>query len=109
MSQPLDSGVIVYNKFKNLLSYYAVTVPYLSTKRALETTTLSTDYELEGSDDLLENLYAFRLATRIYYIMAEQETCEISSRMSAMGNSAKVKKNNNSPSPAPPRRALIDE
>jgi len=89
MAQPLDSGVFVYNKFKNMLSYFAVTVPFQSQKRALETTTLSTDYELEGSDDLLENLYAFRLACRIYYIMAEQETCELSSRMSAMGNSAK--------------------
>jgi len=89
LAQPIDSGLILYNKFKNLLSYFAVTVPYQSTRRALETTTLANDYELEGSDDLLENLYAFRLATRISYIMAEQETCEISSRMAAMGNSAK--------------------
>jgi ATP synthase F1 gamma subunit len=89
LTQPLDSGVFLYNKFKNLLSYYPVTAPFLSMKRALETTTLSTDYELEGPDDMLENLHAFRMATRIYYIMAEQDTCELSSRMNAMGNSSK--------------------
>lgn len=89
LTQPLDSGVLLYNKFKNLLSYYSVTMPFLSMKRALETTTLATDYELEGPDDMLENLHAFRMACRFHYIMAEQDTCELSSRMSAMGNSSK--------------------
>jgi F0F1-type ATP synthase gamma subunit len=49
IAQPLDSGMLLYNKFKNLLSYYSVTTPFLSMKRALETTTLATDYELEGT------------------------------------------------------------
>jgi len=89
MSTNLDSGQILYNRFKNLLSYFSVTIPFQSLKRSMETSTLSTEYELEGPDDMLENLYAFRLATRIHYIMAEQETCEISSRMNAMSNSSK--------------------
>jgi len=89
LTQPLDTGSILFNKFRNLLSYEATTLSFASPKRALENTTLATDYEHEGPDDLLENLWSFRFAVRIYYIFAEQDTCELSSRMNAMGNSSK--------------------
>jgi len=84
-----EAGEIVHNRFKNLVAFETVTIPITPMKQMLESMTLGTDFELEGSQDIIENLLEFRTAVLFNLIFAESETTELSQRVNAMTNSSK--------------------
>jgi len=84
-----DAGEIVYNKYKNMVSYTTTAVPLQPLPVLLLDTTALQPYELEGGNDVLENLYEFKLAIRIFQYLCEMDTSELSARMTAMSNSSK--------------------
>jgi len=84
-----DLGEIMYNRFKNLMTFDTVSSPVLPTAKLLEATKLYEEYELEGEADVLENLAEFRTAVRFFGLFAESETVELSQRVNAMSSSSK--------------------
>jgi F-type H+-transporting ATPase subunit gamma len=84
-----DEGVLTYNKFKNIVSYNTVkestpSPAYFASKASEK----FRGYELEGDElNIFENLYEFAIATKTYAVMHNSQTCEQSSRMTAMDNS----------------------
>jgi len=85
----LDDSLLIYNYFKSLLTYETRAVPWPSLQTVLNSENQFVEYEIEGDNDFWENLYDFRTAVRLFHFFAETETSELSSRMNAMGGSAK--------------------
>jgi len=85
----LGDSVLIYNRFKNLLSYETRSIPWQSFETATSTPEVFQAYEVEGDNDFWRNFWEFRNAVRMYHFFAEAETSELSSRMNAMGGSAK--------------------
>jgi len=88
-STEYEVGEILYNRFKNLMTFDTVSSPVLPTAKLLESTKLYEEYELEGEADVLENLAEFRTAVRFFGLFAESETVELSQRVNAMSSSSK--------------------
>jgi len=84
-----DDSILVYNYFKSLLTYETRAIPWPSLESTLNAQQQFVEYEIEGDNDFWENLYEFRMAVRLFHYFAETETSELSSRMNAMGGSAK--------------------
>jgi F-type H+-transporting ATPase subunit gamma len=87
--QKFDDSLLIYNYFKSLLAYETRAIPWFSLETGLSNPNTFIEYEIEGDNDFWENLYEFRSAVRLYHFFAETETAELSSRMNAMGGSAK--------------------
>jgi F-type H+-transporting ATPase subunit gamma len=87
--QKFDDSILVYNYFKSLLSYETRAIPWFSLETGLSNPNTFVEYEIEGDNDFWENLYEFRSSVRLFHFFAETETAELSSRMNAMGGSAK--------------------
>jgi len=85
----LDDSILIYNYFKSLLTYETRAVSWPSLQTVLNNENQFVEYEIEGDNDFWENLYDFRTAVRLFHFFAETETSELSSRMNAMGGSAK--------------------
>lgn len=84
-----DSGEIVYNRFRNLMTFDTVSATLVPTPKLLEANKLAEEYELEGEADIIENLAEFRAAVAFYGMFAESETVELSQRVNAMSSSSK--------------------
>jgi len=82
-----DSGKIVYNRFKSVVSYQTEEVPLVSAKAMLSAPKL----QLYDSIDqgVLESYQEFTAAALIYYTMKQSACSEQSSRMTAMDNASK--------------------
>jgi len=82
-----DSGVIVYNHFKSVVSYKTTHIPIYGLE------TVSTGKKISIYDsldaDVLQSFQEFNLASLIYYTMKENSTSEQSSRMTAMDSASK--------------------
>jgi len=89
LNTKFDAGEIVYNKYKNMVSYITTAVPLQPLSVLLNDTTALQPYELEGGNDILENLYEFKLAVRVFQYLCDMDTSELSARMTAMSNSSK--------------------
>jgi len=89
LAAKFDAGEIFYNQFKNMVSYVTTSVPIQPLSVAISDTTAIQPYELEGGDDILQNFYEFKLATRLYRFLCEMTMSELSSRMTAMTNASK--------------------
>jgi len=85
----LGDSVLIYNYFKSMLSYETRSVSWNSFESATSKPELFQPYEIEGDNDFFRNFWEFRNAVRLYHFFAESETSELSSRMNAMGGSAK--------------------
>jgi F-type H+-transporting ATPase subunit gamma len=87
-----DKAEIIYNRFKNLLSFETMKDKLFSWKISgpLVGDTFS-KYAIEdgGYSDTMKNFHEFRTAVRLYHCFQENATSEQSARMNAMGNSAK--------------------
>ncbi|KJE93308.1 ATP synthase subunit gamma [Capsaspora owczarzaki ATCC 30864] len=81
-----DSGKILYNHFRTVISYEQRALPLLSFDALAEAPEI-VSYELD--DDVLQNYQEFTLANTIYYAMLESSASELSARMSAMENASK--------------------
>jgi F-type H+-transporting ATPase subunit gamma len=87
--QKFDDSIVIYNHFKSLLAYETRAIPWFSLDSGLANPNTFVEYEIEGDNDFWENLYEFRSGVRLFHFFAETETSELSSRMNAMGGSAK--------------------
>jgi F-type H+-transporting ATPase subunit gamma len=83
-----DSGEILYNRFKSVISYNTTNVPFYSTDLLSGS---GKDFGLYDSLDAetLKCFQEFQLASLIYYGLKENSTSEQSARMSAMDNATK--------------------
>lgn len=82
-----EKGIVVYNKFKTVVSYLTSDQPVFSFEQMLNSAKI---HEFDSVDKgVLQNYYEYSLASLIYYVMKENACSEQSSRMSAMDNASK--------------------
>jgi len=83
-----DSGAILYNHFKSVISYNTVQKPFFSTDLL---SSASKDFGLYDSldNETLKCFQEYQLASLIFYGLKENSTSEQSARMSAMDNATK--------------------
>lgn len=86
-----DEGHLVFNSFKNLMSFNTLEVP-LRPYSYFEKDKFNPEivkYEVEGGLDFYENLFEFRNAVLLWYALTESATSELSARMNAMQGASK--------------------
>lgn len=82
-----DKGIVVYNKFKTVVSYLTSEQPVFSLDQMSNSPKI---YDFDSVDEsVLRNYYEYSLASLVYYVMKENACSEQSSRMSAMDNASK--------------------
>lgn len=82
-----NKGIVVYNKFKSVVSYQTSEEDLMSLDKVLASPkVLNYDSVDEG---VLRNYYEYSLASLLYYVMKENACSEQSARMSAMDNASK--------------------
>jgi F-type H+-transporting ATPase subunit gamma len=86
---PFDQGEIVYNQFKNMISFETKTIGIQSLQTVLQEPKTFEAYDFEGDADSLENFYSFVFALRLHSILAETDMVEFSQRVNSMTNSSK--------------------
>lgn len=88
LSAQFDSADIVYNRFKNMMSYFTTIAPLNTLDKSIETGKFE-QFELEGDADILRNFYEYRIAVRMFNYFCEADATEQSARTTAMANSSK--------------------
>lgn len=89
LSQQFEQGELVFNQFKNLITFDSLNQPLLNYQSAIADNPAFEVYNTEGNPDLLANLYEYSIATRVNAILADTDMVEYSQRVNAMGNSSK--------------------
>jgi len=87
--QPNETAEVVYNQFKNMISFQTKIIKLPTYNEAVTDSKLFEPYELEGDSEILENLYHFTMAVRLHLWFAESDMVEFSQRVSSMSNSSK--------------------
>jgi F-type H+-transporting ATPase subunit gamma len=82
-----DSGKIVFNRFKTVVSYKTSELPIFSNATVEAAENLAVYDSLDA--DVLQSYLEYSLASLIFYAMKESATSEQSSRMTAMDASSK--------------------
>jgi len=82
-----DSGTIVYNRFKSVVSYVTSEIPIYSLN-SINAAPKMTVYDSLDSD-VLQSYMEYSLAAQMFYCMKENACSEQSSRMTAMDNASK--------------------
>lgn len=82
-----DKGIVVYNKFRTVVSYLTSEQPVFSLDQ-MSTSPKIHDYD-SVDEGVLRNYYEYSLASLVYYVMKENACSEQSARMSAMDNASK--------------------
>lgn len=89
VSEQYDAISFVFNKYKSAIAYDTTVTRTLALQNAAEDKDWD-NYNFEGDKrDVLQNLYEFRIAVRLYHMFVESTTSEQSARMAAMDNSSK--------------------
>lgn len=82
-----EEGIVVYNKFKTVVSYLTSNQPVFSLDQMSNSSKI---YDYDSVDaDVLRNYYEYSLASLLFYVMKENACSEQSARMSAMDNASK--------------------
>lgn len=82
-----ERGILVYNKFKTVVSYNTTEMPVFSLEAINKSQKLSVYDSLDA--DVLRSYYEYSLAALIFYAMKENACSEQSARMTAMDNASK--------------------
>lgn len=82
-----ERGILVYNKFKSVVSYNTTEMPVFSLEAINKSSKLSVYDSLDA--DVLRSYYEYSLAALIFYAMKENACSEQSARMTAMDNASK--------------------
>jgi len=82
-----DSGKIIYNRFKSVVSYSTSEMPVYSLASVQAAPKLTVYDSLD--DEVIKSYLEFSLASMIFYAMKEGACSEQSSRMTAMDNASK--------------------
>jgi F-type H+-transporting ATPase subunit gamma len=90
LKQDVSEINFVFNEFKSAIAYETHVMTEPSLVRAVARRDMWADFDIEGGEEeVLESLYEFRTAVRLYHYFIESATSEQSARMSAMDNSSK--------------------
>lgn len=79
--------MILYNRFKTVVSYKTSSLPILPLKSIKKNDKLSTYDSVD--DDVLKSYTEYSLAQLIYFALKESNTSEQASRMTAMDGASK--------------------
>lgn len=82
-----DEGMILYNRFKTVVSYQTSRMPIMTFDNLKKKEALLTYDSVD--DDVLQSYNEYSLAQLIYYAMKESATSEQASRMTAMDGASK--------------------
>jgi len=82
-----DTGKMLYNKYKSVVSYQTTTIPVFSIDTVSKAEKIDVYDSLDS--DVIQSYMEFSLASLLYYAMKEGACSEQSSRMTAMDNSSK--------------------
>jgi len=82
-----DSGDVLYNKFKSVISYTTTKAPFYSASLVSNAKNIGVYDSLDA--DTIQSYQEYQLASLVYYGLKENGTSEQSSRMSAMDNASK--------------------
>lgn len=82
-----DRGIIIYNRFKSVVSYDTTEIPIFS-RASINMSPKITVYD-SLDEEVLRSYYEYSLASLIYYAMKENACSEQSSRMTAMDSASK--------------------
>merc|ERR1711970_955989 len=82
-----DTGKLVYNYYKSVVSYDTKNIPIFSQDAITNAEKVSVYDSLDA--DVIQSYLEYSLASLVYYCLKEGATSEQSSRMTAMDNSSK--------------------
>jgi len=82
-----DNGILLYNKFKSVVSYETTDYPIFSLESISEAPKLTTYDSIDS--DVLRSYQEYSLASLVYYAMKENACSEQSARMTAMDGASK--------------------
>eukprot|EP00090_Calanus_glacialis_P016804 TRINITY_DN262_c0_g1_i1.p1 TRINITY_DN262_c0_g1~~TRINITY_DN262_c0_g1_i1.p1 ORF type:complete len:277 (-),score=91.69 TRINITY_DN262_c0_g1_i1:158-988(-) len=82
-----DTGKLVYNKYKTVVSYNTTEIPIFSQDTVNNSEKVTVYDSIDA--DVMQSYTEFSLASLVYYCLKEGATSEQSSRMTAMDNSSK--------------------
>merc|ERR1712013_308804 len=82
-----DSGKLVYNYYKSVVSYDTSEIPIFSTDTVANSDKVPVYDSLDA--DVVQSYMEFSLASLVFYALKEGATSEQSSRMTAMDNPSK--------------------
>lgn len=82
-----DRGILVYNRFRTVVSYTTTEMPIFSLDAINQSPKLTLYDSID--QDVLRSYYEYSLAALVFYAMKENACSEQSARMSAMDNASK--------------------
>lgn len=82
-----DRGIILYNRFKSVVSYDTTQIPIFSSAAITGSPKINIYDSLD--EDVLKSYYEYSLASLVFYAMKENACSEQSSRMTAMDSASK--------------------
>lgn len=82
-----DSGEILYNRFKSVISYATTKQPFYSSSLINSAKNIGLYDSLDS--ETIRCFQEYQLASMVFYALKENSTSELSSRMSAMDNASK--------------------
>jgi len=82
-----DKGILVYNRFKSVVSYNTTEMPIFSLEAINKSNKLTLYDSIDA--DVLRSYYEYSLAALVFYAMKENACSEQSARMTAMDNASK--------------------
>lgn len=89
LGREMDQTSVFFQKFVSMISYETTQDHFWSYDACKDDLiTEFADYEVEGDQDTMKNLYEFRQCVKLFHYFAENETSTLSARMTAMDNSA---------------------
>lgn len=92
LSRDYDEIVLVYNKYKSVLSQEVTEKPIVGLKALMDGAEAFDEYEFDSDMDsaqVLVDLFEFQLATQIFNALLENATSEQAARMSAMDSASR--------------------
>jgi len=85
---PFDYGHLVYNSFKNLMSYDTTWLPIANKQTWMKGYKPIQAWKQVGDINIKQNLYEWIQVIQLYLAYIESETSELSARMNAMQNAS---------------------
>jgi len=81
-----DKVTFVHNYFQSIIAFRIRSFRFPSLKRFIEEEARHKPFEVADYDNILKSAYQYSLASILFGIMTEAQTCEIAARMTAMDN-----------------------
>jgi len=85
-----DQGILLYNGHKNVMTFDRRSTHLFPRQKYKERYYDDlVKWEMDGPDDILDNLYDFRIAVNLWWWLSETEVAQTAARMTAMQNASK--------------------